>query len=393
MLKHPHPLAFLLALALPFCACSEKNSEQGAANDGVEVASGSSAQAGNDQETAIEANEKEAELVRVEPIKRRLVRKTLLAVADVISLDEVDIFPERTQPVVELLAEEGDQVQIGQVLARLRDDVESLAVTEAALLLANAKNEFLRSERDHQRNIALMESEAAGSTKLISERELETSRQAVESARTSWEAGKVSLSRAELELGQTVLTAPISGTVAVREISLGDMASPASRAFRLVDVSKPKAIFYRPQRELSVLHVGQKFTATCEALPGRILSGKLERIAPIVDAESGTVKITAALDTGRGLVPIGVLISLELVLDEHPDALMVPKRAVLFEGTRLFVFVVRDEIAHKVRIEPGFEEADYIEALPGGDLLESSDQLVVVGNDRLEHGDRVELAE
>jgi hypothetical protein len=81
------------------------------------------------------------------------------------------------------------------------------------------------------------------------------------------------------------------------------------------------------------------------------------------------------------------------VLDEHPDALMVPKKAVLFEGTRLFVFVVRDEIAHKVRIEPGFEEADYIEALPGGDLLESSDQLVVVGNDRLEHGDRVELAE
>ncbi len=395
-------LAFLLAFPCLIAACSgddatvdsaEKASESTASTEDSPSKTPSKSEHSGKWPGAKDAGATEKELVRAVALSRRQVSKSLMAVADVISLDEVDVFPERTQPVIEIKVEEGDKVNKGQVLALLRNDVESLAVAEAEVRVTEAENEFQRSERDHQRNLSLMESEAVGATRLISQRELETSRQAVVTARTAWEAAKVSRDRSQLELQQTIMLAPIAGTVASREISLGDMANPSTRAFHLVDNSKPRAVFYRPQRELADLKVGQLFTASCEALPGRLLTGKIERIAPVVDVASGTVKITGALDTDRGEIPIGVLIRLELVLEVHPNALMVPKKAILFEGRELFAYVVRDGIAHKIRIDGGFEEVDSIEALASGDALEAGEQLVVVGADRLEDGDAVELAE
>ena len=347
-------------------------------------------------ETPAEAAEeatREAVLVRARPVEQRTIVRTLEATANVESLDVVDVFPERTQPVLEILVEEGDEVAPGQVLARLRDKVEQLALAEMKVRLQEASDEWGQAKRDYERNKSLAE-QAQGATRLISEREVEASQMAVVTAETAHKAAEVAVDRAEFDLSQCTITAPIAGTVSAREISLGDMANPAMRAFEIVDQSQPKAIFYRPQRELSELHVGQKLTATCEALPGAQITGAIERISPTVDADSGTVKVTAALVSPPGQpIPIGVLARLELELDRHVDALLVPKRALLFEGDRTSCFVVRDGAAVRVELAPGFEEPDFLEALPSPDGLRADDLVIVVGMDRLKDGDPVELAE
>ncbi|MDP6849330.1 MAG: efflux RND transporter periplasmic adaptor subunit [Planctomycetota bacterium] len=335
---------------------------------------------------------KDVALVRTTTLQRRLAQKSLVAVADVVSLDEVDVFPERTQPIVELLVEEGDRVHSGQVLARLRDKVEQLALAEAQVRLSEAENENARAERDHARNTSLKESTGETGTQLISDRELETSRQAMVTASTAHAAAKVAQDRAKFEMEQTVIRAPIAGTIATREISLGDMANPSARAFQIVDDSQPKAIFYRPQRELSLLHKNQLFQAESEALPGRSLHGKIDRVSPVVDMESGTFKVTASLNTDAGPIPIGVLVKLRLVLDEHPQALMVPKKAIQFKGKEMFCFVVQEDKAVRVSITPGFEEPNFIEALSVDGSLKAGDEVVMVGADRLADGDSVEIA-
>ena len=343
------------------------------------------------EQTAPESKPSSSVLVRVEPLAQRLSQRTIEVVADIVSLDEVDLFPERTQPVVELLVEEGDRVQTGQILARLRDEVETLAVAEAQVRLKEAENEAARAERDHHRNVSLAAQEVG--TRLLSDRELETSEQAMFTAITGASSAKVALDRAQLELEQTVLRAPIQGTVAIREISLGDMGNPATRAFQIVDDSQPKALFSRPQKEWADLKVGQRLTGQAEALPGRILFGKIERISPTIDSASGTLRITANIDTSEGPVPIGVFGRFELILDEHEDALMIPKKAVLMQGKQMFCFVARDDAAVRVDFEPGFEETDFIEALVEENGLLPGDLLIVVGADRLRDGDLIEIAD
>jgi membrane fusion protein (multidrug efflux system) len=334
---------------------------------------------------------KEPVLVRVRPATRGPIELRLEATANVESLDVVDIVSERAEPVVAVLVEEGDRVAAGQPLARLREDQAQLALQEAEVRLAETQLATLQAQRDHERNQRLWE-EGGGTPRLIAEQALETSRQAWDAAKSAAAAAAVAKERAEWELGRCTLCSPIAGTVTARDLSLGDMAAVGQRAFQIADLSTPRLIFHRPQRELDRLREGQALTATSEALPGRTIPGVLERVSPLVDATTGTVKVIARLQPGETALRIGILMRLVLVLERRPAALLIPREALLYEGGSAYVFVVRDGRARRVQVEAGFEDPTHLEAAAGTDLAEG-DALVVVGGDRLADGDPVEVAQ
>jgi membrane fusion protein (multidrug efflux system) len=334
--------------------------------------------------------EREPILVRVEPIEVGSIDLKLEMRANVESLDVVSIIPERADPVVEVLVEEGDRVETGQVLARLRTKVCELVLNECEVRLQEAENGRDQAKRNHERNVALASDRDGG--RLLTEREMDASKQEVINKETMFQAAGVAHDRAKFDLDNCTLRAPISGTVTSRDISVGDYASVGMQAFQIVDTSAPKAIFYRPQREMHLLRPGQKLTATTEALPGITLSGEIERISPTVDSISGTVKVTAALQQGEYDIPIGVMVHIDLVLDRHEEALLVPKRALLFEGRAPYCFVIRDGTAVRLDSTPGFETPDFLEVSESDGFL-AGDHVVVVGADRLAPGDPVKIAE
>lgn len=341
-------------------------------------------------------------LVGVAEVVQGEVDRRLEATANVASLDVVAVMPERAEPVARVLAEEGDVVAAGQVLAELRADIAALQVAEAEVLFEETRVAMEKAERDHQRNLRLKETSSSGGTVLVSDSDLENSLQAWNAARTAHLAAQVAKDRAALELAQCTLRAPIAGTVTARDISLGDMTAVGARAFEITDLSAPKVVFYRPQRELGDLRVGQPLTARSEALPGRAIGGHIERVAPTVDQETGTVKVVAALEPGELVLPTGILVEIELVLDVHDDAVLVPKRALLYEsGNVVVVFLVQDVedgadgrrtgVAKRLEVIPGYDDEERLEVLEGSGL-QPGDLVVDVGADRLADGDRVELA-
>jgi len=332
-----------------------------------------------------------ATLVRVAPLEVRDIARRLETTATVESLDVVDVMPERSERVDAVHVEEGDRVEAGAMLASLRDDDARLAVAEAEVAVEQTRNAMEQAQRDHARNERLAESSLSSGRTLVSTSDLEASQQALDAATTSLHSAEVALSRAELALAQCVLRAPIAGTVTARDLSVGDMATVGVRAFQVVDLSRPKVVFYRPQRELPLLQVGQELVAESEALPAVVIRGQIERIAPMVDQATGTVKVVAALDAGETVLPPGVLVEIVLELDRHENALLVPKRALIFEGRMVSCFVVRDGIARRVAIEPGYEDGEVLEAVGATDL-HAGDVVVVVGADRLADGDPVERA-
>ncbi len=331
-------------------------------------------------------------LVRVEPVKVAPIEHKLEVTATVESLDVVDVIPERAEPVLEILVEEGDRVEKDQPLALLRTDVCQLGLAEAQVRLQEARDDLAQSRRDYDRDQALAKDQD-GNVPLITTRELETSAQNVVVKETAFEAAQVAVDRAQFDLNQCTLRSPIAGTITARDVSPGDYATVGQRAFQVTDLSAPKAIFFRPQRELAMLSPGQRLEATSEAMPGVTITGSIERVSPTIDARSGTVKVTAALDADNVTIPTGILVRIVLVLDRHEQALLIPKRALLYEGRRPYCFVARNGEAVRVEITPGFEDPDSLEALPGENCVLPEDQVVVVGADRLTTGDPVELAE
>ncbi|MHC4824669.1 MAG: hypothetical protein ACYTEP_11735, partial [Planctomycetota bacterium] len=112
--------------------------------------------------------QKEAILVRVAELQIGDVEKLLESTATVQSLDVVDLMPERAEPVIEIMVEEGDLVSAGQVLARLRDDNAQLAVAEAAVRVQETMQAKDQAKREYDRDKSLME--AGGPTGVLSDR-------------------------------------------------------------------------------------------------------------------------------------------------------------------------------------------------------------------------------
>ena len=301
------------------------------------------------------ARKREAARVLVEPVEVREMARRLETTTRVESEQQVVVFPRASGVVVELLAEEGDRVEAGQVLARLddrsariaRSDAASslaqaqddqprleVAVREAESRLANARLAFEQAARDHERNLSIAQG-ADGGPGLISRKDLDasqlvrdqregdhnTAQLALQRAKLEQTAGagaveraRLALEKSELELSFHEIRAPFAGVIAERSIDAGDTLATGGPAFTLTDPDRLQVVFYRPQREL-LLFQGEpvngqgggdghgagltapdlELTATAEALPGRLFRGEIQRVAPTIDPASGNFRVTASL--------------------------------------------------------------------------------------------------
>lgn len=397
-------------------------------------------------EGAIKTREKPR--VIVELVSEREMQKKLDTTTKVESEHQVEVIARVGGVLMEVLAEEGDRVQDGQVLARLdareakiaSTDAEvafeeakanlpklELAVREAESRVDSAKHSSEQAQRDYERSQNMAKG-GSDRPKLVSEKDLEQSRLlrdtsaadlqnvtlAFERARIDYTAGKTAIDRAQLVLDRARLTlsytelrAPFAGVIAQRWIKVGDTLGMSTVAFTLTDPDSLRVVFYRPQRELALFHgVSQESTngqgvhalelsARAEALPGRIFRGTIERIAPTIDPQSGAFRVTARLQpTAEGdpnaHLLAGMLIRVEIITERRAHARVAPKRAILREGEVSRLVVVRDGRAQHVTVEEGLSDDDYVEVQPlSGSTLELGEPIVVVGNRDLEDGTEV----
>jgi len=406
---------------------------------------------------AAEGGVKKRELpsVRVAPVVVREMARVLETTSKLDSEREIQIMPRVSGVVLSLAAEEGDVVELGAALALLDDAQQSLAVRNAEVAEREAENtlDMLRlaqreaearvqrlqtaydqATRDHERNRKLFEGEKVASA--LSQSALEASKLALDNAdadrrdadlareraklelaagATALERARINLERERVTLTYTKITAPFAGVVAQRNIKVGDAVGPGTMAFVLTDVALLRCVFSRPQEELELFaRVGTAngngdgkltISATADAFPGRTFDGWIERVSPTIEAQSGQFRVTGRLecvqDGGRVRLLPGMLVRLRIVTDRHPEALVVPKRALEREGERRFILVTVPDAetpghatVRRVEVEEGFPEGDSVEVLArAGARLAAGDRVVVVGGRDLAEGDTVSVDE
>lgn len=268
--------------------------------------------------------------------------------------------------VRQVLVEEGDEVSRGQVLARLDGD-------RLRLEMEQAKANLQKLQRDHQRNLDL---KARG---LISEGDFDTIQYEMEALQATFDLAK-------LELDYTEIRAPIDGVVSQRFIKLGNTIDTGAATFQVTTLEPLVSYLHVPEREFRKIAAGQTAVIRVDALQGLAFAADVARIAPVVDADTGTFKITVEVsDPSRRLKP-GMFGRISIVYDSRAMALQIPRSALVEEAGETAVFVVDADKAVRRIISTGYVDAGNIEVTDG---LGDDDRVIVVGQSNLKDGARI----
>jgi membrane fusion protein (multidrug efflux system) len=281
--------------------------------------------------------------------------------------NDVNIVARTAGPIVELAVEEGMHVTEGQLLLRI-DDTERRADLEIA------KVALEDASRAHER------AKAARDNEIISQ-------EVYDQALTTLESAQARLEGAQVLYDYTKVLAPFDGIVVERFVKLAENVTPNQNLFRITDFDPLLCKIQVPEKELSRLRKGQRARIDVEAWPDERFEAEVLRISPVVEAATGTIRVTLQVHTKGKLSP-GMFASVFLETDVHQNALVIPKRALSLESLSDTVFVVREGQAERRNVELGFEERDAVEVLSG---LEEGARVIVVGQDGLAEGTPVQV--
>ena len=280
---------------------------------------------------------------------------------------EVDIVARTGGPLVALNTEEGVQVKAGDLLAQI-DELEARAQVEIA-------------------RVALQDAEIVYNRAKASLENAVVSQEVYDTALSALESAKAQLSGNEIQLGYTRITAPFDGLIIQRAVKFGETVTAGQQLFRISDFDPLLCVIGVPERDLARLSVGQPAVLRVEAFPGEQFQGRVLRISPVVDAATGTIRVTLEVNRQGRLSP-GMFAGVRLVTDVRQDALIMPKRALSLESLADSVFVVEDGVAYRRNITLGYEEDDRVEVTAG---LARGDRVIVVGQDGLTDATPVQI--
>lgn len=302
----------------------------------------------------------EAIPVQIAAVTRGPIAETLSFNSTLETESTVDLFPEVAGQVEALLVEEGDFVKTGDPLIKIDEREWQVDADEAQVNLERETANFNRSESLYQR-------------KLINEQDYQNAKFLLEQMRLRYE-------RAKIRLDHATVRAPFDGVVSERVVQIGARVGTNTKLFSLVSLQDMVARVFVPGRYLTEVAKGQTATVTSEFMPGRVFTGWVKRISPVIDPQSGTFKVTVGIANPNHDIMPGLFVKASIVTEERSRALLIPKRAIVYDGGNKFIYTVRDQQAHRVRLDAGFETATTIEVRSG---LDEGDPVIVLGQSGL----------
>ena len=270
--------------------------------------------------------------------------------------------------VQQIMAEEGDNVRSGQVIAKIEDDQYRIEKERAKATMDRLYNEY-------QRNKELFEKS------LISAEVYDNSRFEYESQKSAYEL-------AQLNYEYTSIKSPISGVVSERFIKVGNMIGTDQQVFEVTDFDPIQANLFIPEHERAKIKAGQRAELIADAIPGRVFTGKVERISPTIDPQTGTFKVTVYLDDNQDVLRPGMFGRVKIVYDTRTNTKMIPKAAVISEDETQSVFVIKDSLAFRKVIRTGYVNGNSIEVIDG---LDDGEIVVTTGQGSLTDSTRVNI--
>jgi RND family efflux transporter MFP subunit len=311
-----------------------------------------------------------------------------------------------TGKVVEVLIEEGMEVEEGQVLARLDASNISteLRLAEAQLVAARSNVEETRvrvaeAELDLERIESLVSGGVTSQAELDAARaEVDSLRARLESQRRAVEVAERTVAVSRQRLDDTIIRAPFAGVVVAKNAQPGEMISPAAAGGgftrtgigTVVDMDSLEIEVDVNEAYINRVTPGQQVEATLDSYPDWQIPSTVIAIIPTADRQKATVQVRIgfeALDP-RILPDMGVKVAFQSVEEETTGraAVVVPRRALRQDGGQDVVFVVQNEKVERRAVTLGESEGEEALIVSG---LAVGERVVFEGPTDLADGDSV----
>lgn len=319
-------------------------------------------------QTTDNKKENPATPVEVVTVEKGSISATYSATAALEAESEAVVVAKIGGVVKEIFAEEGQQVKKDQPLAKLEDEQYKLELMQAESLLNKMSNEFKRKE-------------ALFKNKVVS-------KDIYEQIKFDLQTQQSTTDLAQLKYKYTTIRSPFDGVVAERLIKVGNMIQANQEAFKVTGFKSLHAVLHIPERELSKLRIDFPAKLVADAIPGVEFTGKILRISPVVNAGTGTFKVTVEVKDDSDRLKPGMFTRVSVEYDAHEETLLVPKDTILSEDATDWVFRVLDNKVTKIKVETGYKNKTHMEITSG---LNSGDIIVTTGLAVLKDGAAVQV--
>jgi len=388
--------------------------------------------------------------VQVDLAVQEAMAETLTVTGTIKAEHEADVGAQVSAEVLEVTVREGDAVRKGDVLVRLdrRQTLSQVQQAAAAVAVSGAQLEAAKQRlavleqgaRPEERAIARSRLEQAESALRTAEADLQRlaplyeqgviSKQQLDSAQTAYDTAKANrdsarnsleltekgarkeeleAARKEVEAAAAALDqargllaqardldskctilSPLTGIVVSRLVEPGEVTNPGMGG-ALLTLADPSSVYFEatvPERVALNVRPGQRVEVTVQGDGDRAVDGKVERLVPVADPQSRDFLVRIDLSDGSETTKPGMFGRGAVVVRESPNAVVVPKDALVEREGKLLVFVVEHGKAKQRSVTAGLSDKERVEILSG---IEPGETVVVVGAQGLEDGDPVQL--
>ncbi|MCK8517339.1 efflux RND transporter periplasmic adaptor subunit [Methylonatrum kenyense] len=316
--------------------------------------------------------------VQTAPVERGGITGWAIFTGSLSPAAQFDVAARTAGRLDELLVDIGDEVEQGQLIARLDDEEEvqqleqaraELAVARASLAEAEASRDAAR--RSLSRTRELREQRVASQSELdTAETEARAQQARVQLAESQVSQQEAAVRAAEIRLSYTEISARWQGedshrVVGQRYADEGTLLQTNDPVLSLVSLDPLRGIVFAADRDYARLRVGQQVEVRSDALPGRTFSGELARLAPIFREDSRQAQVEIRVPNAGGELKPGMFIRARVRIDGRDDATIIPLDAVITHGGETGVFRIGDdsETAEFVPLELGIRETGRVEVL------------------------------
>ena len=370
--------------------------------------------------------------VRIEKAVKTSVSSTVALNGKIKPVQEINIVPKIPGKVNNIYYDIGQSVKSGDILFTLEDKDVRLQVkqaqagldmansglakvtggaaelqeTQLKAALALAEIGYDDAKQAFERTKQLFESSAVSKVSLEqSESQFKLAEQQYNSAKANYELATTktnpeniaslqaqvnqataSLEMAQSQLDNTVVKSPINGVVAARSIEVGELVGSTGIAMSVIDLSSVLVDINATENMVNKIKLGDKAEVIIKAAGDKPLVGEIINISPAADVKTQSYPVRIRIDNAGGILKGGMFAEIKLTLDKVPDTVAVPLSAVIDEGEKKYVYVLKGDSVEKREVTTGLSDDTLIVITKG---LSENEAVIVKGQDLILDGSKV----
>jgi membrane fusion protein (multidrug efflux system) len=267
---------------------------------------------------------------------------------------QADLRAEVSAIVVQVLKDNGDKVQKGDLLVRLDDTTFRQALISSQEAERAAQQGFDQAERQFKR-LTTLSNTGAVSTQAKEDAELRRN-----AAQSELAAARARVAQDSQQLARTEVRAPFAGVIGNRVVSNGDTAQVGKALLKVIDPSSIRFEGFVPSDQIGQIEVGQLVTFHINGSRAKTFKGLVERINPVADINTRQVGVQVALP-GTDNLTVGLFAEGHIQSDAE-KLLSIPETSLIQQGDNSYVWRVQKGVLNKVEIKVGkrdVESGDY----------------------------------